>query len=180
MNLPTIQLWARVLQAVKDSRLLILSPTPEFEARTRQAFGQSGIDQHRLEFAPRANRLGYLRLHDRIDIALDPLPYNGITTTNDALWMGVPVITLIGHRAAGRAAYSILANVGLNELVAQTPDEFVRIAADLAADLPRLQTYHATLRDRFLKSPIADWRGFARNVETAYRQMWHRWCATKS
>ena len=117
----------------------------------------------------------YFRLYDRIDIGLDPFPYAGGTTTCDALWMGVPVVSLAGQTAVGRAGLSILSNVGLPELVARTPEEYVRIAAGLAGDLPRLADLRAGLRDRLQRSPLTDARASPEHVEAAFRAMWRRW-----
>jgi protein O-GlcNAc transferase len=126
------------------------------------------------------DRPQYLRMYDRIDIALDPLPYNGITTTCDALWMGVPVITMPGRTAAGRAGLSILQNIELGELVAADESRFVEIAAALAADRPRLAELRSSLRDRFRRSPIMDFPQFARDFESALRQTWIDWCRGNS
>ena len=113
-----------------------------------------------------------------MDIALDTFPYHGTTTTCEAMWMGVPVVSLAGQRHVSRVGVSLLNNVGLPELVANTPEEYVRIAVDLANDLPRLQELRSTLRQRMEQSPLMDAPRFARNVEAAYRQMWRKWCAT--
>jgi predicted O-linked N-acetylglucosamine transferase (SPINDLY family) len=108
------------------------------------------------------------------------LPYNGITTTCDALWMGVPVMSIVGRTAAGRAGLSQLSTLGLPELVAFSDEDFVTIAAQLAADLPRLGELRRTLRERMISSPLMDGRRFARGVEAAYRSMWRRWCASST
>ena len=118
----------------------------------------------------------YFALYRQIDIGLDPFPCNGGTTTCDALWMGVPVVTLAGRTAVGRGGVSVLRNVGLPELIAETPEQYVQIAAALAGDLPRLAELRRTLRERMRASPLMDAPRFARNVEAAYRQMWRKWC----
>jgi predicted O-linked N-acetylglucosamine transferase (SPINDLY family) len=115
--------------------------------------------------------------YGQVDIALDPFPYNGTTTTCDALWMGVPVITLRGDRHAGRVGASLLSHVGLTALIAESLDDYVAKAAALAADLDRLTALRAALRQRLIASPIGDPQGFARTLEGAYRDLWHRWCA---
>jgi protein O-GlcNAc transferase len=114
----------------------------------------------------------YFEMYHSIDIALDTHPYGGGTTTCDALWMGVPVMSLVGKTAVGRAGLSILSNVGLPEQVARSDEEYVRIAAALATDLPRLAHLRSTLRQRMQASPLMDAPRFARNMEAAYRQMW--------
>ena len=144
--------------------------------RIRSIFHGAGVAPERIEFVPRKPRAEYLRLYDSIDIGLDPLPYNGITTTCDALWMGVPVVTLAGQTAAGRAGISILSTVGLTELIARTQEQYVQIVTQLAGDPPRLAQLRSTLRERMTQSPMMDGPGFARKMESAYRQMWRRWC----
>jgi len=110
----------------------------------------------------------------RIDIGLDTFPYNGHTTSLDSLWMGVPVVSLVGRRAVSRAGWSQARNLGLaDELVGQTPEDFVRLVVGLAGDLPRLAQMRGELRQRMENSPLMDAKRFARNVEEAYRQMWH-------
>jgi predicted O-linked N-acetylglucosamine transferase (SPINDLY family) len=130
-----------------------------------------------VEFADRRPRPEYLGLYHRIDLCLDTLPYNGHTTGLDALWMGVPTLTMPGRTVVGRAGLCLLQNLGLPELIAEDPEDFARIAAGLAADLPRLSALRATLRARLEGSPLMDAPRFARNVEAAYRLMWQRWCA---
>jgi tetratricopeptide (TPR) repeat protein len=131
---------------------------------------------HVLAVEPRARR-AYLELYRRIDVCLDTLPYNGHTTSLDALWMGVPVVTRVGDTVVGRAGLSQLANLGLAELAAESDDDFVAVAAQLAADAPRLAELRRSLRGRFDASPLRNAERFARNLEAAYRRMWHRWVA---
>jgi predicted O-linked N-acetylglucosamine transferase (SPINDLY family) len=119
-----------------------------------------------------------LRQYREIDIGLDTFPYNGHTTSLDSFWMGVPVVTLCGQTVVGRAGLCQLMNLGLPELIASNPDEYVRIAVSLAGDLPRLAALRAELRPRMQASPLMDAPRFARNLEAAYRQMWVRWCAS--
>jgi len=175
-NEPLLRLWGRVMQAVDGSRLMIQAIGQGQRRRIGELFASMGISPHRLQFVPRMPRPQYLRLYDRIDICLDPLPYNGITTTCDALWMGVPVVSLQGKTAAGRAGKSILENVGLGELAADDPDQFVRIATTLAKDLPRLAELRRTLRQRISRSAMMDAPRFAREMEKAYRLIWENWC----
>jgi predicted O-linked N-acetylglucosamine transferase (SPINDLY family) len=138
---------------------------------------QHGVAAPRVEFTERLPRAEYLKLYHRIDIGLDPLPCNGHTTSLDALWMGVPTITQISKQTAfGRAGWSQLCNLGLKELAAETPEQYVALAARLAGDLPRLQELRGTMRQRMLQSPLMDAKRFARHMEQAYRQMWRRWC----
>ncbi len=176
LNDPLLDLWSKVLHAVPDSQIFLQANSAAHRARIRAFFESRGIPANRVKFAVRCPRPKYLRAYDRIDIALDPLPYNGITTSCDALWMGVPVITLLGQTAAGRAGSSILQNVGLPDLIAKTPDEFVKIAANLAADAPRLADLRQFLRARIESSPMMNAKKFARDIEAAYRNVWSVWC----
>jgi len=122
------------------------------------------------------SRWEHLRLYQRIDIGLDPFPYNGTTTTCDALWMGAPVLTLTGKMPASRTGLSLLSSVALGELAASSEEGYAQVAAELAGDLPRLAELRATLRARMQASPLMDAPRFARNVEAAYRGMWLEWC----
>ena len=121
----------------------------------------------------------YFRCYGRIDIALDPFPYAGGTTTCDALWMGVPVVTLAGRTAVGRGGVSILSNVGLGELIAENLEAYVRIASGLAGDPGRLMMLRSTMRQRLETSPLRDGKKFAGDVESAYRWMWEGWCEAR-
>jgi protein O-GlcNAc transferase len=130
-----------------------------------------------VEFIGFQPREQYLKLHQRIDIVLDTFPYNGHTTSCDALWMGVPVISLVGATAVGRGGLSILSQINLAGLAATTPQHYVRIATELAADLPRLSALRQGMREALLASPLTDAKRFAANIEAAYRGMWKAWCA---
>jgi protein O-GlcNAc transferase len=172
-----LTLWAKILIAVPNSRLLLKSssgmddPTPR--RRLTNIFKSAGIDPARIDLRSRIpSPLGHLDLYRHVDIALDTYPYNGTTITAEALWMGVPTITLRGPTHVTRVGYSLLAAAGLEDLAADTPEQYVQIAARLAADVPRLKTIRSTLRQTLSKSPLIDSAQFARNVELAYRQMW--------
>jgi protein O-GlcNAc transferase len=174
---PSLAAWCRLLRDVPDSRLLLHSLEGSHRQRVRDVLSGQGIDPQRLDFVAHQPLQQYLDAYHRIDIALDPFPYNGGTTTCDALWMGVPVVSLAGRAAMGRAGLSILSNVGLPELVARDADNYGRIATELACDLPCLVELRSTLRQRMLASPLMDAPAFARDMETAYRTMWRAWCA---
>ena len=118
----------------------------------------------------------HLRTYERIDIALDPFPWGGHTTACEALWMGVPTVTLLGDRYAGRMVASVLRTVGLSELIAGSSADYRRIAAELAADEARRAKLWAELRHRLQASPLCDGVAFTRGLEEAYRAMWRRWC----
>ena len=178
INDHVLTLWARVLKAVPNSRLVMLTPEGNSRPPILDRLASEGIDPARIECLGRQLRPQYLQTYHRIDIALDTFPYNGHTTSLDSFWMGVPVITLVGKTIVGRAGLSQLSNLGLTELVAHTPDQFLQIAAHLANDRPRLTELRATLRQRMETSPLMDAGRFARNIEAAYRTMWRTWCQT--
>jgi len=171
MNEGVLALWARVIGAVKGSRLLMFCPEGWARERVHAFFGSRGIGAERVELAGYLPRWEYLSLYQRIDIGLDPFPCNGMTTTCDALWMGVPVVTLPWEMPASRAGLSLLSCVGLGELAAASEEDYARIAVGLAGDLPRLAHLRATMRARMQASPLMDAPRFARNVEAAFRRM---------
>ena len=172
-----LSLWARVLGRGKEFRLIISSSAGSQRERTLEALAREGVEARRVEFVEFRPRREYLELHHRLDIVLDTFPYNGGVTTCDALWMGVPVVSLAGETPVSRAGLSLLTNLGLPELVARSETEFVNIAEGLARDLPRLAELRSTLRDRMKRSVLMDAPRFARNIEAAYRSMWERWLA---
>jgi predicted O-linked N-acetylglucosamine transferase (SPINDLY family) len=180
LNDGVVRLWGRLLQRIANSRVAMLSSSARQQERIRAVLKEMGISESRIGFSPQLGREKYLRLYDEIDIALDTQPYNGITTSCDALWMGVPVVTMKGSRAAGRAGASLLHAAGLPELIAESDEQFVEIAAALAADSQRLQAYHVELREKVRSSALMDGRRFARDVEGAYRQVWKKWCYSDS
>jgi protein O-GlcNAc transferase len=180
VNLETIALWAKALRAVNSSRILIKSrqlSDPEICKKFIQAFRAEGIAENRVELVVSFTGLeAHLNYYNRIDIALDTFPYNGATTTLEALWMGVPVITLAGWRTASRYSLSFLEAVGLRELAANDPEEFAAIAQSLASNLPKLAGLHAELRERMKNSLLCDESNFAQALEDTYRKMWKQWC----
>jgi protein O-GlcNAc transferase len=172
----TLASWARILQAVPDAQLLLHAAEGSHRQRTARLLEQLGVDPRRLRFVAHVPMSEYLEFYQQIDIALDPFPYSGGTTSCDAFWMGVPVISLRGETAVGRAGVSLAMNLELPELIAPTPEAYVQTACNLAADLPRLSALRSSLRNRMAASPLMDAPRFARNIELAYREMWHRWC----
>lgn len=178
---PTIRAWGRLLAALPDARLVLKGSIPGGDAAhdaLRARIAEAGIDVDRVDFLPRADSLAdHLSLYGRADVALDTFPYNGTTTTCEALWMGVPVVTLAGDRHAGRVGASLLTGLGLADLVADDDEAYVAVAAALARDGARRSSLRATLRDRMAASPLCDGPGFARRVEAAYRAMWRHRCA---
>ncbi|HSI13653.1 MAG TPA: tetratricopeptide repeat protein [Chthoniobacter sp.] len=176
VNEPMLELWARVMMAVKDSRLLLLSAQGRHRLRVMEVLRKGGVAEDRVEFVEPKPRRQYLELYHRVDVMLDSFPYGGHTTILDAMWMGVPVVSLAGGPIVSRAGLSQLSNLGLRELVAFTADEYVKIAVELARDLPRLENLRETLRSRMEASVLMDGERFARGIEGAYRAMWRRWC----
>lgn len=179
MNDDVVALWARVLTAVPHSRLFLKAKLLQ-EASVRQRiierFAAHGIDEGRLILEHAAPRAEYLAAYRRVDIALDPFPYPGGTTTVEALWMGVPVLTLAGERFLSRQGVGLLMNAGLPEWVAVNPDDYVGRAVSHANDLRRLASLRQGLRDRVLTSPLFDAPRFANHLEVGLRRMWQKWC----
>jgi predicted O-linked N-acetylglucosamine transferase (SPINDLY family) len=143
--------------------------------RIRDQFAQFGVDPSRIETLgsiPDARE--HFAAYNRIDIALDTFPYHGTTTTCEALWMGVPVISLAGQVHVSRVGVSLLSAVGLTRLIAATPDEYVRIAAELLQNVQGLSELRLSLRERMRGSPLMDAATFTRDLENLYRQMWRR------
>lgn len=179
-----IRAWSAILHGVPHSRLVLKAlglGDAGSRARMHAAFEGQGIGADRVTLLPMESALRdhLARYHD-MDIALDPFPFNGTTTTFEALWMGVPVIALRGDRHSARVGASILANAGLAGLVAGSIDEYVSLAVRLASNAERLRELRRTIRDRVAASPLRDAPGFTRTLENAYRDMWARWCAGAS
>ncbi len=169
--------WARLLDAVPGSRLVIVgNAAPSLVEYLTHSFEKHGVETGRLTLADRRPREGYLELIRQVDVALDPFPFNGHTTTCDALWQGVPVVTLAGETYVSRFGASAHVNMELESLIAKTPDESVEIAARVAGDVERLAELRASLRQRMAASPLLDSAGFTRELEAAYRKMWIDWC----
>jgi predicted O-linked N-acetylglucosamine transferase (SPINDLY family) len=180
VNDPLLKLWARVLREVKDSRLVMLSASGRHRHRTLDFLEREGVSPARVEFVAPRPRKEYLELYHGLDIALDTFPYNGHTTSLDALWMGVPVVSLAGERSVSRGGFSQLSNLGLPELVSFQEEDYLRMAVELANDLPHLAELRRALRSRLEDSVLMDAPRFARNIEAAYRAMWQHWCAKES
>ncbi|HSD53052.1 MAG TPA: tetratricopeptide repeat protein [Burkholderiales bacterium] len=172
-----VGLWARLLLAVPDSRLLVGNAGDAgVQRRLVDAFAAHGVAAERLAFRQKLPLVDFLELHREIDLALDTFPYNGGATSCHSLWMGVPFVTLAGDRYMGRMGLSLLEEVGLGELVARTADEYVDLAAHVARDGARLAELRASMRERLSTSPLLDALGFARSLDAAYRGMWRTWC----
>ena len=176
----TLKTWAKLLRVVPGSRLLIKSldlEIPYVAEKMRGLAKDAGIELDRLDFMePVVGIPEHMARYARVDIGLDPFPYNGTTSTAEALWQGVPVVTLAGTRHAGRVGASILHQIGLDDLVAEDRDAYVEIAASLARDPGRLAELRSGMRERMLASPFCDGPGFTRRLEVGFRSMWHAYC----
>jgi predicted O-linked N-acetylglucosamine transferase (SPINDLY family) len=177
-----LELWARVLRAVPGARLALKYhgrlADPMLQARLRTTFGGHGVDPGRIEFlTAEDDEASHLAAYSMIDIALDTTPFSGATSSFDALWMGVPVVTLAGDTMISRMTASLLAPIGLDGLIADTPDAFVACAEALARDLGALATLRAQLRDRVRNSPLCDGPGYVRSLQALWRRLWQAWCA---
>jgi predicted O-linked N-acetylglucosamine transferase (SPINDLY family) len=173
---PVIDAWLRILGAVERSRLLVLAGRGGYvEQHLRELARAYALDPARIVLHDRKATAEYLDLIAQADIALDPFPFTGHTTTCDSIWMGVPVVMLQGESYASRFGGSVLRNVGLTELITKSVEQYVGCAVALANDRTRLTRLRATLRGTMSASPLLDFPGFTRNLEAAYRQMWNDW-----
>ncbi|HEX9431395.1 MAG TPA: tetratricopeptide repeat protein [Burkholderiales bacterium] len=174
-----LDLWARVLQAIPRSRLLIVSVPPgSTQAALLERLERAGIQRERVAIHSVVPYQKYNELLGEVDIALAPFPYNGATTVMDCLWNGLPVVAKAGAETfTTRLGCSVLAAMGLSEWIAADDDDYIRIATGLAADAPRLAELRRTLRQKLERSPMRDFAGFTRELESAYRAMWQSWCA---
>jgi protein O-GlcNAc transferase len=172
--------WAKILQEIPGSRLILATrglSDPTLQKEILAPFEKRDIAGDRLRFLDRQSLPDYLRLHGEVDLLLDTFPVNGHTTSCHALWMGVPVISLAGQTHCQRLGASVLSNIGLPHWIARTPAEYVEIAKSRAADQNELSDLRAALRDRMRRSHLMDARQLAREIESAYRNMWQTECA---
>jgi predicted O-linked N-acetylglucosamine transferase (SPINDLY family)/predicted SAM-dependent methyltransferase len=179
-----IAVWSRLLKTLPGARLVLKAlalDQPSARAHVMGLFEANGIAAGRVELLePMESHASHLAAYGKVDIGLDPFPYHGTATTCEALWMGVPVVTLAGRTHVSRVGVSILRRVGLEELIAGTPEEYLAKAVALAQDLPRLRALRAGLRERMRASPLLDSQVLAREIGAAYRDMWRRWCAAQA
>lgn len=176
INPAVLQLWSGVLLHVPHSRLLLKCPAltdATVRARVSGALQTLGIDAERVELLGHTpTRQEHLALYAKLDIALDTFPYNGTTTTCEALWMGVPVLSLVGKHHAGRVGASLLNAAGLTDWLADTPESFVVMAQAMACDLIKLGRLRGSLRAKLADSSLCDAEGFVRRLEVAMRRVW--------
>jgi protein O-GlcNAc transferase len=177
-----IAVWARILDKTPSSRLMLKITgieDPQFRSEVESRFAGLGIAESRLKFIGH-QRENPLDLYNQVDIALDPVPYNGCTTSFDALWMGVPFITLAGTNSLARVGVSILSNAGLPELIADSEEAYIQIASGLALNLQKLVDLRSGLRERIEQSRLMNASHLTRQLEQAYREMWQRRCSAAS
>jgi len=181
LNAEVTALWARILAAAPTADLILQAPLNDIRRRLLSAFADQGVDASRVIFSDSVPYHEYLALYHRIDACLDPFPCGGHTTSLDAFWMGLPVVTLRSpSKVVGRAAAGFATTLGLPELVASTPDEYVQIALGLTIDLARLAQWRSELRARIEASPLMDAPRFARSMEALYRKAWSEWVRRRS
>jgi predicted O-linked N-acetylglucosamine transferase (SPINDLY family) len=181
INNTVLDAWATILERVPDSRILLKAKGLRDERVKERILGafeaHGGIATERVcLMGHERSGVKHLELYGEIDLALDTFPYNGTTTTCEAMWMGVPVLTLEGRCHAGRVGASLLSTVGLTELVASDRFDYIEKAVAWAANRAGLAELHASLRERLKSSPLMDGRRLARNLETAYRAAWRVYC----
>jgi len=178
----TLHTWAQILHQVPESRLMLKAQglsQPAAQAATRQRLKSLGIDESRIDLISYTPTLKeHLDLYARMDIALDPLVYNGTTTTCEALFMGVPVLTMRGPSHASRVGSSLLSSIGAPELIASDTDDYIAKAVALARARDTRDTYRTSLRDALRSSPLCDGPDYARHMQQAFRALWARWCST--
>jgi protein O-GlcNAc transferase len=176
-----VELWSAVLNASPTAKLMLAVP-PDKKAQDHLAsrFKPFGIEPARLILEPTRSFDRYMKLYDRIDIALDPEPYGGGITTCDALWMGVPVISRAGRTSVGRIGASLLRTIGLNDLVAENTEEYVKLATQFAVDRERLKELRRSLRGQLANSPVMNAPQYTNDLESQYRAAWKSYCASST
>jgi len=172
-----IKTWSKILHAIPTSRLVLKLPTLDNDTnKYHELFIEEGISKERIKFYQRAPSFEeHLSLYNIIDICLDPFPYNGTTTTCEALWMGVPVITLLGDRHAGRVGASILTNIGLKDFIANDIDNYIKLAVDMSNNTKYLQKIRRNLRKQMQEAPLCNAPSFASDVERVYQNIWYKY-----
>jgi predicted O-linked N-acetylglucosamine transferase (SPINDLY family) len=181
LNDRVLHLWAQVLLAVSDSKLLLKAQSfndADTRHRIQNCFAQWDIHPDRLILMEKIPAVqSHLLQYHQIDIGLDTFPYNGATTTCEALWMGVPIVTLVGKTHIARVGLSLLSTVGLQDLMTDSAEGYVATCVKLSQDRQRLEALRASMRDRLKTSPLLDGDKFTRHLENHYRTVWQQWCA---
>ncbi|MDR0499487.1 MAG: tetratricopeptide repeat protein [Holophagales bacterium] len=176
----TAQCWIQLLKEISGSKLLINSDVGEHRNNFVNKFTDNGIDPSRIQFIGKQSYLKYFQEYNNIDIGLDPFPWNGGTTTCDALWMGVPVISLRGNTAVGRGGASILSNAGLFDFIANSRQEYIDTAKKICSDLNLLASIRAGLREKMRQSVLMNGNKFASEMEQIFRKAWMDYCYSNS
>jgi len=179
LNLQVIEVWAKILEQLPESVLTLKTRTlldKTAAASIKQKFSNTGINPARiLIYGNHYPTIEHFKAYNEVDIALDTFPYNGTTTTCDALWMGIPVITLQGDSHAGRVGVSLLQTIGCPELIAEDKTDYINRAVKLALDSDRLSNYHRNIRNLMQNSPLMDSAGFAKNFTLTLNEIWGKW-----
>ena len=176
---PTLELWMKLLGRVPETRLLLYARSKQHRERVRRFMRRADVTESRVAFVGRQPFEDYLETWRAIDVALDPIPFGGGTTTCDALWMGAPVVTLAGRTAVSRGGSSILCNIGLGDFVCRNEEQYLDLAASLIRDRDRLTVLRRELRSRLEDSAVMDSASFTHGIEAALREVWLRWCANR-
>lgn len=183
LNSDVIRVWSEILKRVPNSKLYLKAPglkSSELRRHVRRQFEARGVESNRLKISGPLSAEAHMSAYNEVDIALDPFPYCGTTTTVDALSMGIPVVTLVGERWVQRTSYGFLKGMGWESLCASTEQEYMDIAIGLAKNPARLQALKASGREKFVTSPVCDPDRFTRTLEDAYRMMWKQYCESRT
>jgi protein O-GlcNAc transferase len=178
INSEVIVLWAKLLRKMQGSKLILISKQlgdADTQERYKKSFMQEGILPEQLDLRGVRPHSELLKSYNEIDIALDPFPYSGGLTTCESLWMGVPVVTMPGPTFAGRHSATHLSNVGLNNWVTNSPNEYLDVVEKWCDNAESLANLRSNLREQVARSPLCDAPRFARNLETMFREMWQKW-----
>ncbi|MBI5590630.1 MAG: tetratricopeptide repeat protein [Deltaproteobacteria bacterium] len=179
INSKVISLWSNIMKCINNSRLILKSSISSDQSTKQDLlslFVQNGIETDRIEILPYLPFGEHLKQYLRVDIALDTFPYNGTTTTCEALWMGVPVITLAGNTHASRVGASILGQIAFHQGIAESENDYVQKALALSGDTDFLQSWRMLCRRKMQASSLMDENGFVMKLEAAYRRIWQAWC----
>ena len=179
-----IAVWAQILLEIPGSKLILKSSQfadKDTKGRCIKSFKKLGVSKERLNLVPiLPNPADHLSYYGEVDIALDPFPYNGTTTTFEALWMGVPTITLSGNTHVSRVGESILNRIGLETFVSHSTEEYVKLAIEKATSHEVIRHLRKTLRERMLKSDICNQQEFAQQIEASYQYMWENYMLNRT